>query len=389
MSTFKSKPLKKKDNNNKYNVTLDVMYKNKINLFEKRKKHLSKKKNTLNKYNTELDELENKKSSGYTTEDIRRRSLLKTEIEKLNKEIYNIENNIDEMEFYEKTFDIIDSYYDIIENDKIRQNNKRDKKSINIVDYFNQKRKQKTDEKKINRTHLHDKFLYVTENINKNRKKDPVKNCKNCDIELIIHHSEGRYTCTNCGVSEEIIIDSDKPNYKDPIPDKKAYAYKRMNHFSEWLSQVQGRESTHIPDEVYNNILEELQKNRFTNLTKLDQDQVKDILKKLGLNKYYEHTTHIINKLSGLPPPNIPRDIEEKLKLMFRDIQEPFEKHRPSGRKNFLSYSYVLHKFCQLLELDEYLPFFKLLKSTEKLREQDRIWLGVCNSLKWEFIPSI
>jgi hypothetical protein len=74
---------------------------------------------------------------------------------------------------------------------------------------------------------------------------------------------------------------------------------------------------------------------------------------------------------------------------MFRDIQEPFMRHCPPNRKNFLSYSYVLHKFCQLLELDEYLPYFKLLKSTEKLRDQDRIWMKVCEELKFQFIPSI
>ena len=74
---------------------------------------------------------------------------------------------------------------------------------------------------------------------------------------------------------------------------------------------------------------------------------------------------------------------------MFRQIQEPFMKYCPSNRSNFLSYSYVLYKFCELLELDEYLPFFRLLKSTQKLREQDRIWDKLCRHLKWQYIPSI
>ena len=49
-------------------------------------------------------------------------------------------------------------------------------------------------------------------------------------------------------------------------------------------------------------------------------------------------------------------------------------KHCPDNRKNFLSYAYVLHKFCQLLELDDLLPYFPLLKSREKLQQQDQIW---------------
>ena len=39
---------------------------------------------------------------------------------------------------------------------------------------------------------------------------------------------------------------------------------------------------------------------------------------------------------------------------------------KPKNRKNFLNYSFVLHKFCELLELDQFLPFFPLLKSTYK-----------------------
>ena len=61
----------------------------------------------------------------------------------------------------------------------------------------------------------------------------------------------------------------------------------------------------------------------------------------------------------------------------------------PKNRKNFLSYSYVLHKFCELLELDDLLVYFPLLKSREKLQQQDRIWEKICRSLQWQYIPSI
>ena len=98
---------------------------------------------------------------------------------------------------------------------------------------------------------------------------------------------------------------------------------------------------------------------------------------------------HIISRLSGLPPPVIDRDTEDKLRKMFRMIQIPFENHRPKDRINFLSYSFVLHKFCQLLELDEFIKCFPLLKSRDKLRQQDNIWKGICTDLKWEYYPSI
>ena len=74
---------------------------------------------------------------------------------------------------------------------------------------------------------------------------------------------------------------------------------------------------------------------------------------------------------------------------MFKEIQGPFMKVWPKERKNFLSYSYVLHKFCELLELDHLLEYFPLLKSREKLHQQDVIWKCICQELQWEFIPSI
>ena len=74
---------------------------------------------------------------------------------------------------------------------------------------------------------------------------------------------------------------------------------------------------------------------------------------------------------------------------MFRQIQTPFEIHCPKTRINFLSYSYVLHKFCQLLELDEFIICFPLLKSRDKLRQQDKTWQNICMELRWQFIPSI
>ncbi|CAH6421625.1 Poxvirus Late Transcription Factor VLTF3 like [uncultured virus] len=116
---------------------------------------------------------------------------------------------------------------------------------------------------------------------------------------------------------------------------------------------------------------------------------MKTILKTLGLTQYYEHATHIISTLSGQPPPTINREIEERLRLMFRQIQIPFEKHCPTNRVNFLSYSYVLHKFCQLLEIDDFTKCFPLLKSREKLRQQDKIWEKICVELRWQYIPSV
>lgn len=154
------------------------------------------------------------------------------------------------------------------------------------------------------------------------------------------------------------------------------------------LAQFQAKESTDIPDHIYDQILNEIKKQRLINKS-ITPKQMRAILKKLNYNKYYEHVQHIINKVSGKPPPRMTREVEEKFREMFKLCQEPFNIYSPKDRKNFLSYSYTLHKFCELLDLNDFLPCFPLLKSTDKLKEQDKIWKKICEYLNWQFIPSI
>ena len=42
----------------------------------------------------------------------------------------------------------------------------------------------------------------------------------------------------------------------------------------------------------------------------------------------------------------------------------------------------------KLLEYDNLLCYLTLLKSREKLQQQDKIWKKICEELKWEYIPS-
>jgi hypothetical protein len=213
--------------------------------------------------------------------------------------------------------------------------------------------------------------------------------CDDCENEMIFSANEAVFTCPECGNQEFILVDSDKPSYKDPPREISYYAYKRINHFNEWLAQFQAKESTEIPNEVYDLIIGELKKERFNDLSGLNRSKVREILKKLKLNKYYEHTPHITNRLNGQNAPVMTRETEEKLRHMFIEIQPSFQKHCPKDRSNFLSYSYVLYKFCELLELDEYLHCFPLLKNKDKLYQQDKIWQNICADLKWQFIRSI
>ena len=213
--------------------------------------------------------------------------------------------------------------------------------------------------------------------------------CPVCESEMHFSQNEALLGCPECGHQDFILIDSEKPSYKDPPREISYFAYKKINHLNEWLAQFQAKETTEIPQEIFELIQTELKKERIIDTAKLKPSKLREILKKLKLSKYYEHVAHIMNRLNGVQAPVLSREVEDKLRFMFREIQPSFIKHCPKGRSNFLSYSYVLYKFCQLLELDEFLPCFPLLKSREKLYMQDKIWQCICEDMGWEFIKSI
>ena len=211
--------------------------------------------------------------------------------------------------------------------------------------------------------------------------------CPKCHQgELIPVDNEGIMLCNKCFKTFPVLIENEKPSYKEPPKEVCFYAYKRINHFREILAQFQAKETTQIPDEVLNNIKRQITKERIS-VSALTNRKAKEILKKLGYNKYYEHIPFIKDKL-GVRPPIMSADLEEKLCSLFMDIQGPYAKHCPENRVNFLNYYYTVYKLCELLDERRFLPFFPMLKDMGKRIEQDAIWKQICSDLNWEFIPT-
>jgi len=216
-----------------------------------------------------------------------------------------------------------------------------------------------------------------------------IEMCKVCKNQMTCLQQDAIMICNMCGYQELLLVEQNRPILKQNTKDTSHFCYKRINHFREWCNQVQGKESTDIPDDIFEKILAEIKKEKIINLKSITYIKMRDILKRLRINKYYEHINYIINRISGIPTPQFSPVLEEKLCSMFRSIQAPFLKHCPKDRKNFLSYSYVLYKFFQILGLNEYLKYFPLLKSREKLYVQDQIWKKICVDLNYDIIPSL
>ena len=215
--------------------------------------------------------------------------------------------------------------------------------------------------------------------------------CEICNKgELIPQDEEGILICNNqgCGKFITYIIDSSKPTNKEPPNEVSYTAYIRLNHFKEILSQFQAKETTQIPEEVIDAIKARIKKERIQDMSLINYDKMRDILRKLGLNKYFEHIQYI-NSLFGIKPPIMNEELHETLCVLFIEIQKPWAVHCPANRTNFFNYTYTLYQLCVLLDQTQYLPYIPMMKDREKQLEQDMIWKKVCNDLDWEFCPTV
>lgn len=134
MTTFRYKPDKIK-----YLTsinTLDTVHRKYVSDFEERRRRIIDLKNEISNIETQLSQLDNPElltDSSYTLDDIKQRSELKTKLQKIHQELFDIENNISELEYYSQTNDILLDYYKEIVCDQLNEciNNHSDKTNTN------------------------------------------------------------------------------------------------------------------------------------------------------------------------------------------------------------------------------------------------------------------
>ena len=384
MPSFKPKTNKKIKYNKKKSITIDSKHKEFLNDFlEDEKKTIPELKyeklellkinlneitiekkldilDRIDEINTEIKEIKNKKKNYF----LNNSNLIFEYFEnKKNISLIDSESNINQDHESSKT-KIINSFFKLKEN------------TTTIIEYpknnIVQKYLNNIDDSNIDTNN----FIYQSDI------------CQLCyKGELIPLEDEGILMCNKCFTNTPYLIENEKPSYKEAPKEICFYAYKRINHFKEILSQFQGKETTQIPSEIIENIKLQIKKERIE-LSQITNDKTKEVLKKLGYNKFYEHIPYIKDKL-GIKPPVMSQELEEKLCNLFTELQSPYSKYCPNNRVNFLNYYYTAYKLCELLGVVQYLEYFPMLKDREKRIEQDEIWNNICTELNWEFIPTI
>lgn len=316
---------------------------------------------------------------------------LALEIEQLDKEIETRVNLTREHEYEDMIAPYLAAYNQRVEVNEVDKEAPRNitapgcgKKRETIDTYV-----QQYDATAMRQTTLVNEYLMEVKNEPPKLALNTRDACPLCHDALVLVSSKAIMTCKACGYSIAYLdATMQSMSYSDDV-EFSSFSYKRINHFNEWLQQVQAKENFEIPQSTMDAVMNELYRQRITDTKDITPKRVREILKSLRLRKAYEHVAQITCRLTGNKPLRVPAEAEEMCRLMFIAVQPAFEKHCPKDRKNFLSYSYCLFKFFQLLGYDDFLDSFTLLKGRDKLQRQDEIFKLICEELDWDFVPSV
>lgn len=221
--------------------TLDVQHNIKMQQFiekESRKEELNNKLRILNyDYDIILNSL-NINDEDKTVQLINAQD----EILNISKQLESLETNSDEIEYLVNTGNILFKYYDIVDKG-INIDDTANDKAIgenSILKYLLKPQISENPCESINKAGLLEKYMSYTEtNYVKNTEyviQDKCACCSSSNRNVILN--DGIIYCNECHTVEYILIDHDRPSYKDPPKEISYFAYKRINHFNEFKNNI-------------------------------------------------------------------------------------------------------------------------------------------------------
>lgn len=366
-----------------------------MEMFKNKESRLNNINNEINKINKEIETLKkidclnninHSLKSDILLKNKQRINVLDENLKELLQKKKDIELNNDINKYILDTFEILDKYIQL--DDQENQLLSNDTVDADIL-----LNKINTEKRVLEDSYYTSIDPNYKPNINLN--KINCVYCENCNDILHIEH--GAAVCYNCGTCVDCLHLPDDLSYKEQqeMDYRHQFTYEKLSHLEEWIKRFQAKENKEISQDILDKVILEAHKAKIHDLNKLEEKHVKAFLKKLKLNDYYDNIITIINRINKRPPFVLTPQIENKIKEMFQKMQEPFNKFK-GVRKNMLSYGYLLNKYFLILDLPEFAKYIKLLKSPEKLRQQDEIFKKIVDHMveidpgtNWRFHPSL
>lgn len=150
--------------------------------------------------------------------------------------------------------------------------------------------------------------------------------------------------------------------------------YRHINHFRRLLDSVQGINCAlrELPPEVF----ELFDDDSNDDLDCLMADLVRNRLRKAKLARLYPYVPLIIHWVNGTKLPRFNPVQYELLVAMFQFCLDWFKRNKRQGRKNFLSYPFLLTRMCTVVNIDAQSVNSVLpkIKSSKSRRMSEEVW---------------
>lgn len=208
--------------------TLDIQHNTKLNDFQEHQTRLEMLKKELHYINNRLHELDDlRRNEQEFPENILNEYLqLQDDKHAIEKNMINLERSCDEVDYYINTASLLFKYYDIVEKgvEDLGNNNNKVLKDKSILKYFmntsntSEIEVESKQTRQSDRATILDKYLsYTDPNYLKNidtQYKDHCQNCTSTNRSILLN--DGLIFCNNCHTIEYIIVDHERPSYRDP-----------------------------------------------------------------------------------------------------------------------------------------------------------------------------
>jgi Zn ribbon nucleic-acid-binding protein len=138
--------------------------------------------------------------------------------------------------------------------------------------------------KGVQRNDIYKKYLTEVENEHVDIPKPTDINCRPCsqchaEYSWMLDEVQSDRVCMKCGYAEYYLGEEVGFKEEQEMEKNVVYSYKRENHFNEWVSQFQAKESTNVPEEVVALLRNEFKKQKLKDLAEITHEKVKTLLK--------------------------------------------------------------------------------------------------------------
>jgi len=200
-----------------------------------------------------------------------------------------------------------------------------------------------------------------TDKIKKNKKIHYDK-CPDCKSDKLLVDDYENIICRECG------------NYISSYGNFKIITncYDKIGHLINSLAQQKIKKNKQLTQENYEEIIKKL---KTMNISELKPKDVRRTLKNMGYNKYYSYVPKIYSEISGESVPQLTDSEKRHIYTIFREVEDIWEKYvKPKGRKNFISYKFIIRQILEYLGYTKYLDYYYYSEDQDKLQLLQYYW---------------